>query len=132
MIRLRVEEFERDGEAMVAIPMADWLVVEDALEDLMLVRAYDEAMAANQDPGIPIDTLKVIFSGTHPLKAYRDLRNLTQTELATMVGVQQPAIARIESRERAGRPALLAKLAAVLDMPLETLIDFGVDYKPTS
>jgi DNA-binding XRE family transcriptional regulator len=131
MITLRVEEFERDGKAMVALPMADWMVVEDALEDLMLTRAYDEAMATNKGPGIPVEIVMLLLDGTHPLKAYRDLRNLTQTELANMVGVKQPAIARIESRERAGRPALLAKLAVALDMPLETLIDFGGDYTPT-
>ena len=66
-----------------------------------------------------------IIDGIHPLKAYRDLRALTQAELAVLVGVQQPAIARIESRERAGRPALLSKLAAALEMPLDTLMDFG-------
>jgi transcriptional regulator with XRE-family HTH domain len=45
--------------------------------------------------------------------------------LAEKVGVQQPAIAQIENRKRTGRPALLAKLAAALEMPLETLMDFG-------
>ena len=125
MGHLNIEEFERDGIAMVALPMVDWLRIEDELEDIMLVRAYDEAMATNKGPGIPFDTAMQIIDGIHPLKAYRDLRGLTQAELAALVGVQQPAIARIESRERAGRPALLSKLASALEMPLETLMDFG-------
>ncbi len=91
----------------------------------MLTRAYDEAMATNKGPSIPVEIVMLLLGGTHPLKAYRDRRNFIQTELADVIGVKQPAIARIKSRERAGRPALLAKLAVALYMPLEALMDFA-------
>jgi DNA-binding XRE family transcriptional regulator len=125
MLQIKVEEFERDGTTMVAMPMADWLRIEEELEDVLLTRAYDEAMASNKGPSIPMHLAMLIIDGTHPLKVYREHRSLSQAELGALVGVQQPAIARIESRERTGRPALLAKLAAALEMPLETLMDFG-------
>jgi DNA-binding XRE family transcriptional regulator len=126
-----IEHFERNGTQMIAMPLADWEAVEERLEDEYLSRIANEWLDGPREPGIPVEIVMLLLDGTHPLKAYRDLRNLTQTELADMVGVKQPAIARIENRERAGRPALLAKLAVALDMPLETLIDFGGDYTPT-
>jgi DNA-binding XRE family transcriptional regulator len=125
MLQIKVEEFERDGTTMVAMPMADWLRIEDELEDVWLVRVFDEAMASNKGPSIPMHLAMLIIDGAHPLKVFREHRNLSQAELGALVGVQQPAIARIESRERTGRPALLAKLATALEMPLETLMDFA-------
>jgi DNA-binding XRE family transcriptional regulator len=121
----RIEAFERDGVAMIAMSRADWNRIEDELEDAMLSKLADEARATDSGPGIPAILATLILDGVHPLKAYREYRGLTQAELAKAVDVQQPAIARLEKRERAGRPALLAKLALILDMPLETLIDFG-------
>lgn len=128
----RIEHFVREGTQMVTMPLVDWEAVEERLEDEYLSRIASKWLDGPREPGIPVEIVMLLLDGIHPLKAYRDLRNLTQTELASMVGVKQPAIARIESRERAGRPALLAKLAVALDMPLETLIDFGGNYTPTT
>lgn len=53
------------------------------------------------------------------LRELRESRNLSQAELATKVGTQQPAIARIESGKVLPRLDLLHKIAAALGMRLE-------------
>ena len=119
----QIEHFEREGTKMVSMPLADWEAIEEALEDEHLSRIANEWLSAPREPGIPINLALPIIGGLHPLKVYREHRGLSQAELAEKVGVRQPAIAQIEGRNRIGRPALLTKLAATLDMPLETLMD---------
>ena len=48
--------------------------------------------------------------------AYRAEHKLTQTELARMLGMRQPHIARLEAGEHEPSLATLARLARVLDM----------------
>jgi|SRR4051812_37467069 DNA-binding XRE family transcriptional regulator len=47
---------------------------------------------------------------------YRMEHQLTQTELARMLGMRQPHIARLEAGEHEPSLAMLARLARVLDM----------------
>jgi DNA-binding XRE family transcriptional regulator len=53
------------------------------------------------------------------LRELRESQNLSQAELATRVGTQQPAIARIESGKVVPRLDLLHKIVAALGMRLE-------------
>lgn len=48
--------------------------------------------------------------------AYRAEHTLTQTELARMLGMRQPHIARLEAGEHEPSLATLSRLARVLDM----------------
>ncbi len=48
--------------------------------------------------------------------AYRAEHKLTQTELARMLGMRQPHIARLEAGEHEPSLATLSRLARVLDM----------------
>jgi len=48
--------------------------------------------------------------------AYRAEHKLTQTELARMLGMRQPHIARLEAEEHEPSFATLSRLARVLDM----------------
>ena len=48
--------------------------------------------------------------------AYRAEHQLTQTELARMLGMRQPHIARLEAGEHEPSLATLSRLARVLDM----------------
>ena len=123
MQKPQIEHFEREGTQMVSMPLADWETIEEALENEHLSRIANDWLSATCEPGIPIDLARLIIGGLHPLRVYREHRGLSQAELAEKVGVRQPAIAQIEGRNRIGRPALLAKLAAALDMLLETLMD---------
>lgn len=58
----------------------------------------------------------------------RKARGLTQTELAEMVGVTQPAINRYESGDRDPEPEILAKLADALGVT-ESLLTHGNRFR---
>lgn len=51
----------------------------------------------------------------------RKARGFTQTELAELVGVTQPAINRSESGDRDPEPEVMAKLAATLGVTADLL-----------
>lgn len=58
----------------------------------------------------------------HPVRYWRKQRRMGQSELARAVGVTPAAICRIEHSDGfAGRPATRAKIAEVLDIPIEWL-----------
>ena len=56
------------------------------------------------------------------LREYRQRCKLTQTELATMLGVSQPAICQWETGVNVPSPTMTVALAGVLNIPLEELI----------
>ena len=51
------------------------------------------------------------MTSTHPLKAYRDRHDLSQGDLADMLGVSRVAVTRWESGARQPDRDLLAKIA---------------------
>ena len=58
----------------------------------------------------------------HPVRYWRKQRRMGQSELARAVGVTPAAICRIEHSDGfAGRPTTRAKIAEVLDIPVEWL-----------
>jgi len=55
---------------------------------------------------------------------YRVARGLTQAELARVLGMRQPHVARLESGEHEPSLSTLARLSAALKL------DFSIDIKP--
>jgi DNA-binding Xre family transcriptional regulator len=107
-----------DGTALIVIAEADYLALLDAAD----IAAADRARAES-DFTVPAAVVDAMIDGKSPLAAWREYRGLTQLELATKAQMQQPAIARIESRNSRLRADTLAKLAAALDVPAWALQD---------
>jgi DNA-binding XRE family transcriptional regulator len=80
-----------------------------------------DAVLAAQLEGSPAlrdewDRLALARTVAHRVLAYRVEHGLTQTQLARLLGVQQPAIARLEAGEHEPSIATLARLARQLHM----------------
>ena len=58
--------------------------------------------------------------------SYRVKRQLTQTELARMLGMRQPHVARLEAGEHEPSLAMLSRLARVLGL------EFHIDITPSA
>lgn len=112
-----------DGTEMAILPKARLdalLAIEEEYEDIEAVTAGRASLA--EEGGIPLEVDRAIAAGTHPLRAWRKFRALTQTELAEKADVTQAAIARLEKADPgAGKPETLQALAVALDAPLWTL-----------
>jgi len=131
----------RDGEPdEVILSYADWrriiARVAEAGEDADDIAAVAAARAADADfaakvaaeRGSPVETtaplevVKAKLEGAHPLKAWREHRGITQTELASRSAVARDLIAHIETKKKQGSVKTLDRLARTLCIPIEALI----------
>jgi DNA-binding XRE family transcriptional regulator len=136
----------RDGEPdKVILSYADWCRIvaqfseaggaeaggdADDIAAVAAARAADAEFAARvaADRGAPVETtvpLQVVqakLDGTHPLKAWREYRDITQTELASRSAVGRDLIAQIETHKKQGSVVTLDRLARALSIPIEALI----------
>jgi DNA-binding XRE family transcriptional regulator len=110
---------------MVTITRAEYDRLRHAEEDLSNLRAYDRAKAAlasGADESIPAEFAKRLIDGERPLRVYRDLRELTQTQLAKASGVNRVQIVDIEAGRKAGSIETVRKLADALGVAVDDLI----------
>jgi DNA-binding XRE family transcriptional regulator len=125
-----------DWEQIVAVlgdPSTGTDIVEDD-DDIAAVAAarIDDARFAARiaaergapvETTIPIEVVEAKLDGAHPVRAWRDYRGWTQTDLAARSGVRRDLIAQIETHRKKGSIFTLARLAGVLDVPIEALTE---------
>jgi len=127
----------------VVLSRADWERLVSALENndtdedqddiaaVAAARAEDARFAARLEAErgsavettIPIEVVKGELSGAHPMRAWRDYRGWTQSDLSVKSGVARDLIAQIETRRKNGSTQSLSRLARALGIPLELLIE---------
>ena len=86
----------------VTIPLAEYDRLRQAAEDLDDLQAHDLALASlasGEDELIPAEFAERLLGGESPLRVYRDFRNLSQSELARMSGVNRVQIEDIGDRD---------------------------------
>lgn len=91
-------------------------------------RAEDIAADERRDREVWLEHERTAFANAVAIRviAYRAKHNLSQTALARRLGMQQPAIARLEAADHEPSLATLARLAKGLGM------DFSIDITPTA
>jgi DNA-binding XRE family transcriptional regulator len=127
---------KRETAEEVTLSRADWerlrALAED-LDDIAAVRAAeaeDAAFAAALPPEkvarettFPLAIVKAELDGSHPVKAWRDHRGLTQQALAERSGVVRELIAQIEGRRKQGSVETMDRLARALGVPIDSLVE---------
>lgn len=101
----------------------------DALEDARGgddVAAYDAA-AAREEEGFPWSVVRRLDAGENPIKVMREHRGLTQAELAGRAGINRLYLSQLETGRRTGTVGKLRKIAAALDVDLDTLVPWDTD-----
>ena len=71
----------------------------------------------------PNEVVKANARGDCLIKAWREYLGFTQKKLAEKTGMKQSAIARIESSSTLPRKSTLKKLAQVMDIDVDQLIE---------
>lgn len=110
---------------MVTIPREEYDRLRAAAEDLADLQAFDlakAALAAGEEELIPAEVVNRVLNGDSPLRAYRDLRGLTQAALAERAGVNRVTVAEIETGRKTGSVATLRRLADALDVTVDDLM----------
>ena len=127
---------KRETAEEVTLSRADWerlrALAED-LDDIAAVHAAeaeDAAFAAAlpreevaRQITFPLAVIKAELDGSHPVKAWRDHRGLTQRALAERSGVVRELIAQIEGRRKQGSVETMDRLARALGVPIDSLIE---------
>jgi DNA-binding XRE family transcriptional regulator len=110
---------------MITIPLEDYQRLRAAEGELADLRAYDRAVAAletREDELVPADYAKRLIAGEAPLKVWRELRGITQTELAGIAGIGRVQIVNMEKGVRGGSVATMKKLAEALGVTIDDLV----------
>jgi ribosome-binding protein aMBF1 (putative translation factor) len=106
--------------AFIVIPIEEWRRIEATLED----RADTAAMRAflkSPTETFPDAMVAAILDGTHPLKALREHRGLTQAELAKDCRTSAVYLSQIERGDRRAGRKLLEKLGKALSVEANLL-----------
>jgi DNA-binding XRE family transcriptional regulator len=93
-----------------------------------LIDARDHAVAMRDVAAGTMETLSSAeldqyLAAPSPLAFWRRHRGLTQAALARKIGITQPYLAQIETGRRTGDVRLYARLAAVLRVRIEDLVE---------
>jgi ribosome-binding protein aMBF1 (putative translation factor) len=102
--------------------------LQDELEDLADA-AFLQQLQRDQEAGVDTGELfpaelvsRLLDSGQHPLRIWREYRGLTMQELEKKSGVKQSYISEIETRKKTGSVATLKALADALNLTVDDLI----------
>jgi DNA-binding Xre family transcriptional regulator len=95
-------------------------------EDLATVAAAEGREAAlgkekARADHLPIELVRRLSAGEHPVRVWRAHRRLTREALAAAAGVAPSYLSEIETRRKPGSFTALAKLAAALHVSLDDL-----------
>lgn len=99
--------------------------IEEA-EDLAAVAAAEAREAAlgrieARADCLPIELVRRLSAGEHPVRVWRAHRGLTREALASAAGVSPSYLSEIEARRKPGSFIALAKLAGALGVSLDDL-----------
>jgi len=89
--------------------------------DLARIDALVAAKERGKSNPLPLAAMKRILSGESPVRVWREVRGMTQAELAAKAGTVASYISMIEKGERAGTTAKLKRIAAALGVGLDDL-----------
>ncbi len=116
MPMIRPQIIEREGKPEYAvISIAEWRRIEALLEELEDIRDLDAALVRPDRRMIPFEVTSAILDGVSPIRAWREHRGLSQSDLAQAAGFRATQLAEIESGRRTATPAGLRKLRARVD-----------------
>lgn len=94
---------------MITITRAEYDRLREAAENLADFEAYSRAV-------------KRMIGGESPVRMYRELREMTQTALAKVSGVNRIQIADIEAGRSKGSVETMRKLAIALSVTIDDLV----------
>tara|TARA_R100000049_G_C1872481_1_gene31735 strand:- start:42 stop:425 length:384 start_codon:yes stop_codon:yes gene_type:complete len=115
------------GEELVLVPRADFeALIAERNEDARDV-AFADAIVAGVRNG-EIATLSeaeadILLAAPTALYGWRKIRGLTQMSLSTDAGISQNYLSELERGKRTGTTDVLARLARVLRVRIDDLID---------
>ncbi len=124
---MNAQIIERGGKPEYAVlPYDEYLALLELAEDARDADDAEDAMrqiVSGEDETVPADIADRLISGDeHPLKVWREYRELTQEALGSVAGVGKSYISQIEAGSKSGSAKVLKVLAEVLRVDMADLL----------
>ncbi|MEX0606050.1 MAG: helix-turn-helix transcriptional regulator [Marinobacter sp.] len=118
---------EREGKPEYAVlPYTEYLELLELVEDVQDAVDAREAMlelASDKDEAIPAEIVSRLIAGNeHPLKIWREYRELTQEALDNAAGVGKSYTSQIEAGSKSGSARVLKSLSETLGVDMDDLL----------
>ena len=114
-----------DKPEWAVVPYETYLQLVEKAEILLDIQDYDSAKAAlerGEDELIPSEIVYAILDGENAIKVWRELRGISQQELAEKAGISVPYLSQLETSKRTGSLEVLSSVARALNLSLENIV----------
>jgi len=113
---------KNDLPEFVVLPYEEYQNLLVTLEEREDIKEIEEFHSSKQHT-IPFELLRAIAAGTSPVRAFREFRSLSQAKLAKETGITRQYLCQIENKQRKGTGKVLKKIATILNVDLDLLIN---------
>jgi len=123
---MNIQIIEKNGKPEWAvIPYDEFEKIRAALEDAEDINDIEENLRAIQEgkeKTVPGEVTFAIVEGTHPIRAWREYKNIRMNDLAKRVGISSAYLSQIERGKRNPTIDTFKTIAKELDIDVEMLI----------
>ena len=93
-------------------------VDEDAMDAAIVQRALEDP----DQELVPLELVKRIADGEHPVRVWRDFRGIKASKLAGIAGIPPSYLSDVENGKKPGSVKAVKRLAGALDVTADDLI----------
>ena len=123
---MNVQLIEKNGKPEWAvIPYKEYIKIQelmDDIEDRKDIEKYVQAIESGEEQNIPGEVTFAILEGIHPIRAWREYKQITVRELAKRAGITSSYLSQIETGKRNPTIDTLKSIAETLGIDVEILI----------
>jgi len=121
---MTVQIVEIAGQKIAMLPVADYQHLLEKAEELADIAAADRAEQRRLagEEYIPFELVNSIINGENALRAWRQYRGLTQSELASRARVRHATVSEIENGKAQGKPSVWRALAETLQVSVDDIL----------
>jgi len=112
------------GERLVVIPEAEWLAIQEMLEDredLAAISAFQTKLADGAEEFIPSEMVDRLMSGENLVRVWREYRGIDPAALAERADISPGHLTEVEAGDRVPSKDELARIAAALNITVDDL-----------
>ncbi|MCE7997331.1 MAG: helix-turn-helix transcriptional regulator [Rhodobiaceae bacterium] len=121
------------GEALYAlVPVAEYEQLKRAAEDIVDIKAANEALLGDRADLIPAEVVHRIADGENPVRVWREHRGLKGVELARAAGISPAYLSEIETGKKDGTFRTMTAIGHCLGLPLDDLAPIADDDERVS
>jgi ribosome-binding protein aMBF1 (putative translation factor) len=123
---MNAQIIEKNGKPEWAIiPYGEFKKIQELLENAEDIKDIEENLKAieeNREIVVPGEVTFAIVDGAHPIRAWREYKNMRINDLAKRVGISGSFLSQIENGKRNPTIETLKTIASALDIEPEMLI----------